>query len=88
MFCCRSKEGKKYFKMSRSTKRFVFFRTYLFILFLYTYMFSACRFRQRTYMAQGLVNGVLTRLYSLNGFQLVMGLYGGHSPPFFSVCLP
>ena len=25
MFCCWSKERKKYFKMSRSTKRLVFF---------------------------------------------------------------
>ena len=45
--------------MSRSTKRFVFFKIYSFILFLHTCMFPACCFRQRTYMAQGLVNRVL-----------------------------
>ena len=45
--------------MSRSTKRFIFFRIYLFILFLHTCMFPACWFHQRTYMAQDLVNGVL-----------------------------
>ena len=43
--------------MSRSTKRFVFI--YLFILFLHTCMFTACCFRQRTYMAIGLGNGTL-----------------------------
>ena len=36
-----------------------FLRIYSFISFLHTYMFPACCFRQRTYMAQGLVNGVL-----------------------------
>ena len=60
--CCRSKERiKMYFKMGRSTKRLVFFE---FIYFIQTYMLymcmsPACCFRQRTYMAQGLVNGVL-----------------------------
>ena len=44
-----------YFKMFRSTKRFVFFRIYLFILFFHTCMFLALRFRQRTRMAQCLV---------------------------------
>ena len=40
IFCCRSKERKKYFEMSRSTKRFVFFfRIYLFIHFLFTYVY-------------------------------------------------
>ena len=47
----------KYFKM-RSTKRFVFLFIYLFILFLHTCMFPAWCFRQRTFMPQGLVNGV------------------------------
>ena len=46
--------------MSRSMKRFVFFRIYLFILFLYTHMFPACCFHQRTYMAQGVVNETCT----------------------------
>ena len=51
MFCCKSKERKKYFRIWRSTKRFVFvFRIYLFILFLHTCIVPACCFRQRTYM--------------------------------------
>ena len=38
-----------------------FFRIYYFILFLYTCMFPAFYFRQRAYMAQGLVNRILKR---------------------------
>ena len=55
-----------YFKIGRSTKRFVFSKfIYLFICLVFTYMlymcmFPACCFRQRTYMAQGLVNRVLS----------------------------
>ena len=49
--------------MNRSMKRFVFFRIYLFILFLHTCMFKASCFHQRTYMAQGLVNGVLNETF-------------------------
>ena len=48
--------------MNRSTKRFIFFKIYLFIYsiisFLHTCMFPAYCFRQRAYMAQGLVNVV------------------------------
>ena len=72
--------------MSRSTERFVFFRIYL-----YMCMFPTCCFPQRTYIAQGLVNGVLneTRTHScLNDVQLVMVLYRGHSSLFRRVCLP
>ena len=47
--------------MSRFTKRFVFFKSYLFISFLHTRMFPACCFPQRTYMAQDLVNGALNK---------------------------
>ena len=39
---------------------------YLFILFLHTYMFPACCFHQRTYMAQGDVNGALNETQSLS----------------------
>ena len=53
-----SRERKKYFQMSRSTKKFVFLRICLFISFLHGCIFPCCCFRQRTYMAQGLVNGV------------------------------
>ena len=73
---CRSKKRIKiYFKIGRSTKRFVFFE---FILFLHTCYICVC-FQLvdfvRTYVAQGLVNGVLnetwTLVCSLNVFQLV-----------------
>ena len=42
-------------------KRFVFFEFIYFVLIyvLYMCMFPACCFRHRTYIAQGLVNGVL-----------------------------
>ena len=40
--------------MSRSRKRFVFFRIYLSVLFLHMCMFPAYYFRQRTHMAQDL----------------------------------
>ena len=56
-FRCRSnREKSKYFKMNRSTKRFVFFKE-LFILFLHMSMFPACCFHQRTYVAQEYVTG-------------------------------
>ena len=50
-------------------------------------MFPASRFHQRTYMPQGLVNGVLNDT-CLNDFQLAMGFYRGHSSLFLRVCLP
>ena len=71
---CRSKERIKiYFKIGRSTKRFVFFWFIYFDLsyLLHTYMFPACCFRQRTYIAQGLVNGVLNE----NELTLVCNIY-------------
>ncbi len=52
------------FKIAKSTKRFLFFGIYVFIMFLHTCMFPACCFRQRTYMAQGLVNGVLNETWT------------------------
>ena len=48
--------------MVRSTKRFVFLRIYSFVLFLHTCMFPAWRFRQRTCMILGLVNGVFNEI--------------------------
>ena len=60
--CYRSKERIKiYFKIGRSSKRFVSFEFIYFVLvyMLYMRMFLACCFRQRAYVAQGLVNGVL-----------------------------
>ena len=50
------REKSKYFKMNKSTKRFVFFKE-LFILFLHTCMFPACCFDQRKYVVQGHLNG-------------------------------
>ena len=57
------------------------FRIYLVSLFSHTCMFPAYCFRQRTYMAQGVVNGILNETWThsclqLDGFQLVMGFYG------------
>ena len=60
--CCRSKESIRiYFKIGKSTKRFVYFELIYFVLtyVLYICMFPACCFRQRTCVAQGLFNGVL-----------------------------
>ena len=58
-----------------STKRFVFFLgfIYLIILFLHTCMFPACCFRQRTYMAQGLVNGVFNSSLKFEWFSVGYG---------------
>ena len=36
MLDCRSNERIKYFKMSRSTKRFIFFRIHFFLYFVLT----------------------------------------------------
>ena len=60
--CCGSKERITiYFKIGRSTKRFVFFEFIYFILtyVLYIRMFPAYCFCQRTCVAQGLLNVVL-----------------------------
>ena len=91
IYCCRSKERMKYSKIGRSTKRFAFFRIYLFSLFLHTCMFPASYFVRKYIWHQVLLMGYsvrleLTRAYNLNDFQLVMGLYRGH-PPFFFECV-
>ena len=62
-----SKERIKiYFKIGRSTKRFVFFEFIYFVLtyILYICMFPACCFRQRTYVAQSFFNGVLNETWT------------------------
>ena len=46
--------------MSKSTKRFVVFKIYLYILFSHACVFPTCCFRRRTNMAEGLDNGVLS----------------------------
>ena len=58
------KRIKIYIKIGRSTKRLVYFEFIYFVLtyVLYVCMFPACCFRQRTYVAQGLVNGVLIEI--------------------------
>ena len=40
----------------------MFLKIYSFILFLHTCMLAACCFRQRTYVEQGYVNGVLNEI--------------------------
>ena len=72
--CCRSKERMRiYFKIRMSTKRFVFFRFIYFVLtyVLYICMSPACCFHQRTYVAQGLFNGVLNETWTHSCFQYV-----------------
>ena len=46
--------------MNWFTKRFEFFKE-LFISFVHTRMFPACCFRKRIYVAQGYMNGALSR---------------------------
>ena len=51
-------------------------------------MFPPCWFRQNTYMTHSLGYSMrleLTRVYNLHGFQLIIGLYGGHSSLFQGV---
>ena len=77
--CCRSKERIRiYFKIRSSTKRFVFFEFIYFVLtnVLYICMFPACCFHQRTYVAQGLVNGVLNETWTHSCFQYKWPLVG------------
>ena len=89
--CCRSKKRiRLYFRIRRSTKRFVFFKFIYFVLtyVLYTCMFPVCCFLQRTYVAQGLVNGVLNEIWTHSCFQFEwplvgkVGLYRSYSPSF------
>ena len=77
--CCRSKERIRiYFKIRRSTKRFVFFEfIYLILTYvLYICMFPARCFRQKTYVAQGLFNGVLNETWTHSRFQYKWPLVG------------
>ena len=89
--CCRSKERMRiYFRIGRSTKRFVFFEFIYFVLtyMLYVCMFPVCCFRQRTCVAQGLFNVVLNETWTHSCFQykwLLLGqtdLYRGHCSSF------
>ena len=80
--------------MSRPTKRFVFFLgfIYLFRSYIRVY-FQFVAFVKEHIWYKALLMGYsmrleLTLVCSLNGFQLVMGLYGSHSTLFLRVCLP
>ena len=91
-FCCRSKERKKYCKMSRSTKRIVFFRIYLFCSYICV-CFHLVAFIREHVLLKVLLMGYpmrleLTIVCSLNDFQLIMSFYGGYSSLFLKVCLP
>ena len=77
--CCRSKERIRiYIKIRRSTKRLVFFECIYFVLtyVLYICVFPACCFRQRTYVAQGLFNGVLNETWTHSCFHYKWSLVG------------
>ena len=81
-----------YFKMNRSTKRFIFFKV-LFIYFVLTHMYvSSLLLSLEHVWYKALLMGYsmkleLTHVCSLNGFQLVMGFYGAHYSFFLCVYL-
>ena len=83
-----------FFEIIRSMKRFVFFEfIYLFISFLHLCMFPACSFCQRTYMAQGLINGVLNETWThlclqFEWFSVGYWFIWRFSSLFLRVCLP
>ena len=65
-----------------------FFRIYLSLLLLRTCVFPACCFALHIAFLIGFSMRLeLSRVCSLNGFQLVIGLYRGHSSLFLRVCL-
>ena len=78
--CCRSKERMKiYFKIGRSTKRFVFLKK-LFILFLHSVIYMYVIFVIEHMWYKVLLMGYsmrleLTFLHSLNVFPFVCGFY-------------
>ena len=89
--CCRSKERIRiYFKIGRSTKRFVFLELIYFVLtyVLYTCMFPAGSFCQRTCVAQGLLIWVPTETWNQSCFQYewplvcLIGLFRGRCSSF------
>ena len=75
-----------YFKIRWSIERFVFFEFIYFVLtyvlctcityMLYICMIPACCFRQRTCVAQGLLNGVLNETWTCSCFQYKLFLSG------------
>ena len=77
--CWKSKERIRiYFEIKRSTKRFLFFGFIYFVLayVLYICMFPVCCLRQRKYVTQGLVSGVLIETWTHSCFQYKWPLVG------------
>ena len=82
-FGVRPKRAKsKYFKMNKSTKRFVFFKE-IFISFLHRCMFPASYFLQRKHVAHDHINGEPneTRFVSQMFFQVFTEFIKRSPPP-------
>ena len=79
--------------MNKSTKIFVFFLGIIYLFYSYIRVcFQLVAFIRVHIWHKALLMGYsmkleLTRVCSLNGFQLVMGLYGGYFSLFLRVCL-
>ena len=94
MYVVGPKKIKIYFKIGRSTRRFVFFKIYF--LFLHTCCICVC-FQHVAFLREHLWHKAMVMRYSM-GLELtfvcslkvfsfgVVGLYKGYSP-FFRVCL-
>ena len=84
------KREKKYFKVSRSTKWFVFFKD-LFIAFLHSYMFPAYCFRQGTMWHKAMWMGYSMRLELISVWMVLsfVCVYIEATPPFpfLRVCI-
>ena len=80
--------------MSRSMKRFVFLLGFIYLFCSYIRVcFQLLAFVREHIWHKALLMGYSMKLEftcvcSLNGFKLVMGLYGGHSSLFLRVCSP
>ena len=88
-FCCRSKERKKYFKMSRSMKRFVFSLGFICLFCSYIHVcFQLVTFIREHIYYKALLMGYsvgleLTRVCSFDGFLLFMVYMEGNPLIFF-----
>ena len=82
-----------YVKMSRCSKRFVFFLGFIYLFYSYILVcFQLVAFVREHIWHKAFLMGYsmrleLTGVCSLNGFQLVIGLHRGHSL-FLSMCIP
>ena len=66
------RKNKDIFKIEMSTKRFLLFNlsiSFLHTCYIYTCMFPACCFHERTCVAQGILNGVLNETWTHSCFQ-------------------